>query len=177
MAIQRREDVLEIRRYLRMKGEVSAVFETAPNTEKSATVNQIANALSPAASVEDLGAARTLLAKDSGKTFFLALAGGLAVTLPTPAAGLRFKFIVKTAPSGGDYTVVAASGADIIIGGISELEVDTGDDGPYDNNADTITLNDGVAVVGDYVELISDGTSWYLNGQTNADGGITLSTT
>ena len=63
-----------------------------------------------------------------------------------------------------------------MIGGINELEVDTSDDGPYDANADTLNFVASVAVVGDFVILESDGTSWYYHGQTNADGGVTTST-
>lgn len=130
--------------------------------------------LNSASSVEDLTAASTLTAADSGKTLFLNSATEFATTLPAPAAGLKFKFIVKAAPASASYTVVTASSANVIIGGINELEVDTGDDGPYIADGDTITFADGVAVVGDWVELISDGTSWYVTGQANADGGITL---
>lgn len=123
---------------------------------------------------EDLTAASTLDASDSGKIFFLNSATEFATTLPSPTAGVNFKFIVKAAPSGASYTIVTASSANIIIGGINELEVDTGDDGPYIADGDTITFVDGTAVVGDWVELISDGTSWYVTGQANADGGITV---
>jgi hypothetical protein len=122
----------------------------------------------------DLTATNTLTAADSGKILFLNSSTEFVTTLPAPAAGLWFKIICKAAPSGASYTVVTAASANIIIGGINELEVDTGDDGPYDADGDTITFADGVAVVGDWVELVSDGTSWYVTGQANADGGITI---
>lgn len=121
---------------------------------------------------EDLTATSILDASDSGKVLFLNSATEFATTLPAPAAGLNFKFICKAAPVSASYTIVTASSANIIIGGINEL--DTTNDGPYIADGDTITFADGVAVVGDYVELASDGTSWYVNGQANADGGITL---
>lgn len=123
-----------------------------------------------------LDEARTLTASDSGTTFYLALAGGFTTTLPAPADGLNFKFVVKIAPTTA-YVITTNGGADILIGGVNELETDTGDDGPYDDNADTINLVASVAVVGDYIQMESDGTSWYFNGQTNADGGVTTSTT
>jgi hypothetical protein len=126
---------------------------------------------------EDVTGANTLVYGECGKTMFLNSATEFATTLPTPVAGCYFKFVVKAAPSGASYTIVTASSANILIGGINELEVDTADDGPYDNNGDTITLVDGLAVVGDYVEMFSDGTSWYLTGQTNADGGATVTGT
>ena len=126
---------------------------------------------------EDVTAANTLTYSECGKTIFLNSATEFATTLPSPVAGCYFKFIVKAAPVGANYTIVTSGGADILIGGVNELEVDTSDDGPYDDNADVITFIASTALVGDYVEMISDGTSWYFVGQTNADGGITTGTT
>ena len=124
--------------------------------------------------VEDLTEASTLTQADSGKVFMLNSATEFATTLPAPASGLHYKFICKAAPASASYTIVTNGSANIFIGGINELEVDTGDDGPYDADGDTITFVDAVAVVGDWVEMISDGTSWYITGQANADGGITV---
>lgn len=124
--------------------------------------------------VEDLTAVGTLTTADCGKTLMLNSATEFATTLPSPTSGCVIRFVVKAAPASASYTVVTASSANILIGGINELEVDTGDDGPYDNDGDTITFVDAVAVVGDFVELVSDGTRWYLHGQTNADGGSTI---
>lgn len=109
-------------------------------------------------------------------TFFLALAGGFTVTLPAPALGLELEFIVSVAPTTA-YIIATDSGDDVIVAGIAELEVDTSNDGPYDDNADAFNFVASVAVVGDRVKFISDGTKWYGIGQTNADGGVTMSTT
>ena len=117
-----------------------------------------------------------ITAAESGKTFFLTLAGGFTSTLPPPALGLKFKFIVTLDPT-TSYIIVTDSGDNIMIGGINELEVDTSSDGPYINNGDTLNFVNALAVVGDYVEFESDGTSWFFNGQTNVDGGVTLSST
>ena len=127
-------------------------------------------------SAETLIAARTLTAADSGKTLYLGVAGGFTVTLPAPLLGLRYRFVVKVAPTTA-YIIVTNGGANIMCGGVNELEVDTGDDGPYDTDADTLNFVASVAVVGDFVEMESDGTTWYYRGQTNADGGITTATT
>lgn len=132
--------------------------------------------ISSADAVQTLAAAKTVTAAETGTTFFLGLAGGFTTTLPAPAAGLRYKFVVSVDPT-TSYVIVTNGGADIMKGGVNELEVDTADDGPYDNNADTLNLVANIAVVGDWVEFISDGTSWFFTGQTNADGGVTTSTT
>lgn len=125
---------------------------------------------------EVLTAAKTLVAGDSGKTFYLNLAGGFTVTLPAPLLGLNFEFIVKTAPTTA-YIIATSGGANIMCGGVNELEVDTGDDGPYDTDADVLNFVASVAVQGDFVQMRCDGTNWYFYGQTNADGGVTTATT
>lgn len=125
---------------------------------------------------EVVTAANVITAAESGKTFFLDAAGGFQSTLPAPALGLEFTFIVKTAPTTA-YTIVTNGSANIIVLGVNELEVDTGDDGPSDDDADIISFAANVALPGDYVKMISDGTKWYARGQTRADGGITSGTT
>lgn len=127
-------------------------------------------------SAEVLSAAKTLDQDDNGKTFFLALAGGFTVTLPAPVLGYEVEFIVSVAPTTA-YVIVTNGGADVMVVGVNELEVDTTEDGPYDDNADTLNFVASVAVVGDRVKFKCDGTKWYGIGQTNADGGITTSTT
>jgi len=107
---------------------------------------------------------------------YLNRAAGIALTLPAPDGGLEYEFIVGTAPT-TDCTVSTFGGADIIVIGVNELEVDTSDDGPYDDNADVVTFKANVAIVGDFIKLKSDGTKWYGVGQTNADGAITTGTT
>ena len=142
----------------------------------TATAAELNQAADNSANVETVTTTNVIDASESGKTFFLSLAGGFTSTLPAPAAGLRFKFIVKTAPTTA-YIIATNAGANIMIGEINELEVDTTEDGPYDDNADAFNFVENLAAVGDFVEFISDGTSWYYHGQTNLDGAVTTSTT
>ena len=159
-------------------GKNASLVINSGATEKEVDLNELINTLDNTSRVEVLSAAKTLTAADSGKTFMLALAAGFAVTLPAPALGLNFKFVVSTAPTDGDYTIASNGGDNIIVIGVNELDVDTGNNGPYDDNADLVTLVEDVAVKGDFVDVYAcDGTSWYARGQTNADGGITTSTT
>lgn len=120
---------------------------------------------------EVLTAAKTLVAGDSGKTFFLNLAGGFAVTLPSPVLGLKFKFVVSTAPTTA-YTVVTASSANIIHGQVSSAE-DAAGSVATAASADTISFVASKAIKGDYVEVESDGTSWFVSGMCNVQDGIT----
>lgn len=119
-----------------------------------------------------LTAASTLTAADSGKTFFLNLAGGFATTLPAPAAGLKFTFIVKTAPTTA-YTIVTSGSANIIVGQQHDAGGAAGDTGATD---DTISFVANQAVAGDRVDLISDGTSWFAYGFTKVAAGMTFTT-
>jgi hypothetical protein len=103
-----------------------------------------------------------LTAADSGKTFFLALAGGFAVTLPAPAVGLKFEFLVQIAPT-GDYTIVTAGAPAQILAGLV-IGSDGGDgDSELAFTATTITFvaAGGASTIGDGATLWSDGTSWY----------------
>jgi len=49
------------------------------------------------------------------KTIVLDRAGGITVTLPTAAAGLKFKFVVKTTFTGA-ATIKSVTGADVMVG-------------------------------------------------------------
>lgn len=133
-----------------------------------------ADSFGTSTAAETVTATNAIATTECGKTFYLNSATEFVSTLPAPTAGCSFEFIVKAAPSGANYTVVTASSANIIIGGINELEVDTADDGPYIADGDTISFVSGGSVVGDFARVRSDGTSWYVAGQANADGGVTL---
>lgn len=126
------------------------------------------------AATEDVTATNLITAAESGTVFFLNSATEFVSTLPAPAAGLRYRFIVKAAPASASYTVVTTSSANIMIGHINEVTVDDGVDGSIATAGDTITFVDGTAVVGDWAEVISDGTSWYVTGQCSVAGGITI---
>ena len=158
------------------KRVLSALGDTTGAKNEDDFQKKYIAALAASYKTETVSAANVITADETGKTFFLALAGGFASTLPAPAAGLRYKFIVSVAPTTA-YTIATTSSANIIKGGVNELEVDTGDDGPYSAVGDLVSFVANVAVVGDWVEFISDGTSWFITGQTNADGGVTIGST
>ena len=156
--------------------ESGATFSLA-GVSVDASAVELNMAADNSADCEVVTATNAITAAESGKTFFLASATEFLSTLPAPALGLRYKFIVALAPSGASYTIATNGSANIIIGGINELEVDDTEDGPYSAVGDLISFVDAVAVVGDWCEVISDGTSWFLTGQTNADGGVTIAST
>lgn len=125
-------------------------------------------------STESVTAANVIAASESGTTYFLNLAGGFASTLPAPAAGLHFRFIVGTAPT-TSYTITTNASANVIFGQVY-CNAGTDEDSATTGGEDTISFVANTAVVGDQVDIVSDGTKWYFKGFCNATGGITITT-
>lgn len=124
---------------------------------------------------EVVTATNVITANESGKTFFLNSATEFVSTLPAPELGLRYKFFVKAAPSGADYTIVSASGTDNIHGvAVSAADAGGSVDTTAGTAADTITFVGGQALQGDYVELECDGTYWYAVGVCSDEDAITF---
>jgi hypothetical protein len=138
-------------------GDVSATSITAPVLGPVATTNATA--------------ASSLTAADSGKVIFLNSATEFATTLPAPAAGLAYTFIVGAAPSGASYTIVTNGSANIIKGQAYPASGAAGDTGTAD---DTISFVDGQAVAGDKVDVVSDGTSWFAYAHCAVAAGVTF---
>jgi len=122
---------------------------------------------------EVVTATNVILAAETGTVFFLNSATEFVSTLPAPAAGLKFTFIVTAAPSGASYTVVTNASANIIVGQQVNVAGAAGDSGTTD---DTITFVDGQSVVGDKVELFCDGTKWYAYATCGVAAGVTFTT-
>ena len=113
----------------------------------------------------------TLTAADSGKTIFLNSATGFATTLPAPAAGLTFRFVVTTAPTSGNHTIVTSGSANIIEGNsfISPDQI-----GTPAVNEDSINFVANQAAIGDNCTLVSNGTSWFVNAFARLTAGVTF---
>lgn len=121
---------------------------------------------------EILTAARSLSADDTGKTFFLNLAGGFDVKLPAPELGLQFEFIVKLAVT-SNLTITATG--NLIKGHVLTTDVNSATDPDFDTTAaDVITFVANKAVAGDRVKLISDGSFWYHEAACSVFDAITL---
>ena len=155
-------------------GEVNATTLQIGGTSITATASEINAAADTDTRVENVTSTNGLTAAETGKTFFLNSGTEFVSTLPAPAAGLEYTFIVKAAPSGADYTIVTNGGSDILIGLVTCATAD--DLGANDDDADVITFVDGQAKVGDWVRVVSDGTSWYFSGASKVAEGITTGT-
>lgn len=111
---------------------------------------------------EIVTATNVITAAESGKTFFLNSTTEFVSTLPAPAVGLKFKFVVTGAPSGASYTIVAASGTPIHGMVISkDLNGATDAGATAGTGVLTITLVDSKAQKGDTVIIESDGVDWF----------------
>jgi len=110
--------------------------------------------------------AKTLTVDEAnGQTYILDGGTGVAIALPVPTKGARIKFIVGAAFA-TDF-VITATGA-IMEGCIIEAGAVQDVDG-----ATTLTLEDGTENVGDFIEMISDGTNWYVFGNFLTAASIT----
>jgi hypothetical protein len=121
------------------------------------------------ANVEAVTGATTLTAEDSGKVFILKASAGAQITLPAVAtsAGLRFKFVVGLAFATTDWTVKSATNViegSVLVNGAHVAGVDE----------NTISFVASAESIGDFAELVCDGTNWYVNGSGVTAGSITL---
>jgi len=106
--------------------------------------------------------AKTLTADESnGQTYVLDGGTGVAITLPAPTKGWRCKFIVGATFATTDFVITAAT-AGQLQGSITEAGLVQ-----LVAAADTINLELGTAVIGDWVLCESDGTSIFVSGQTS----------
>jgi hypothetical protein len=116
---------------------------------------------------EQITAAQTLRNEDSGKVFVLNAAEGVAVTLPAVSDGLNYRIIVGLAFATSDWTVTSTTnvieGAALVAGAVVPAV-----------NENTISFVASAESVGDYVDLVSDGTSWYVSGNAVTAGAITF---
>ena len=114
----------------------------------------------------------TVLADNSGCTHWLPdLSQDITITLPTPKAGLRFKFAYAgAAADAADWIFSTGSASNYFKGGMVFLDTDAADTGDEvstihsdGNSNDTLTILTPQA--GTWVEVeCADGTTWNLNG-------------
>ena len=107
----------------------------------------------------------TLGAKDSGKTYMLENTVARTITLPAVKAGAKFKFIVTDSTAAS--TIATSEGTSLIKGGILLSTA-------WETLAGTTLTAATDAVVGDWVELVCDGTYWYISGQSGHINGFTI---
>ena len=151
--------------------EAIGVYEFRYNAERSKWIPVQAPIRN--ADVETVATTNVITAAESGKTFFLSHATEFTSTLPAPAAGLEYTFIVADAPESANYLIQTNSSANIIHGSIASAE-DAAGSVSCVAGGDEVNFVDAKAIIGDRVSLISDGTSWFITGTCSVQDAITV---
>lgn len=115
-----------------------------------------------------LSTATTLTNSDSGKVFTLSGSAGVAITLPSVAVdGFNAKFVIGSAFATTNFTVVAPT--QVIQGGaiVNSVFVPA-------SNENVISFVATAETIGDYVNIVSDGTKYYVDGAGALAGSITF---
>tara|TARA_R100000008_G_scaffold65327_2_gene42327 strand:+ start:935 stop:1519 length:585 start_codon:yes stop_codon:yes gene_type:complete len=152
-------------------------IDTSGNIETSGTlkVTGATNILSDYESITD--ATKTLTAADSGTIYGFNRAAGIVVTLPTPAAGITYTFLVETTFTGaGQIKTATTDGTDGFLGNLTMY--DTGQIGETDNfqpaaSNDIIDLGEVEQgwLTGGIIRLMGvNTTTWYVEGTLMGDG-------
>lgn len=120
--------------------------------------------------VKTTTASVSLVAADSGK--LILLDGGTThnVTLPSPVAGLHYKFVFTDATA--IVNVVQAGSSDDFIGTIVD---GAGTSSSAVSSNTKIVFDSTNGRVGDSVSLECDGTNWLATGICDVAGGVTFS--
>lgn len=147
---------------VKFSGNASTIYDI--DYQPGVTVNGVGS--------EIVTATNVITAGESGTTYYLDAVGGFPSTLPAPAPNLRYTFIVKTAPTTA-YTIGTNAGANLLFGTFLDIVGEL----VYFSAQDTLTFVAALSVVGDRLEIESDGINWYCKAFSGADGGITVSVT
>lgn len=118
------------------------------------------------AKYEDISVGSTLTAADSGKVLKVSGSGG-TVTLPAPTAGFQIRFVTTGAMDTAN-TIIAGGTADKMEGSLivagAVVDVDA---------ADQLNFVHGSSNLGDFVDIWSDGSNYYVFGNALSSGAIT----
>jgi len=117
--------------------------------------------------VDSISSATTLTGADSGKWYKLDNATGVTVTLPAVKSGLHFRFIVASNFATSNFIIDSAEGDNIdgtiVVNGASVNA----------SGEDQINFVASAESVGDFIDLWSDGSKWFVSGIGNSAGSIT----
>ena len=108
----------------------------------------------------------SLGAQDSGKTYFLNSTVARTITLPAVKAGLKFKFVATDTTA--DSSIATSEATALLKGG-----AECGD--AYLTLAGTTIIVEAAGAVGDWLEMVCDGTYWYVSGHGSHDASFSVS--
>ena len=122
-----------------------------------------------------LTVATTISTAQSGTVFTLDSAGGAYnVTLPTvaSASGCVFKFICAEDTPTADITIKSNAAN---IKGVIHVQSDTNENNLVSVTGHTNVLFDTTCLIGDWIELVGNGTNYFVRGQGSVQGAFTVS--
>lgn len=118
-----------------------------------------------AGQVVTVAAITTLTAAQSNSTVLVSQAGAYTITLPAVQAGLRFTFILNNAAAN---VVQIAASAGTPIQGSAVVGPDAG--ATINRGAGVATVRySTTCVLGDRIDMFSDGTNWYVTGVSGSN--------
>ena len=103
---------------------------------------------------------------DSGKIYMVYSTVARTITLPAVKAGVKFKFIATDTTA--DSSIATSEGTALLKGG-----AECGD--AYLTLAGTTIVLEAAGAVGDHLDLICDGTYWYVSGHGSHDASFSVS--
>ena len=118
--------------------------------------------------IKELSAATTLTKDDAGSLIALTGIVGYAVTLPTAAkaSGGTYRFVVQDLFATTDWVITSpAANMYGMVMELSSIQAVAG--------ATTLNLELGTDTIGDWIEVTSDGTNWYVSGHCAQAASIT----
>ena len=131
----------------------------------------------PTLNVVDSNAATlTLTAAQTGSLVQLDRAAGTTVTLPAPAIGLTFDFVVQTSVTSNNHKVITDAGTTLILGGVSMQEASgtTNLAALFNGTSHISILMNGTTtggLIGTYFKLTCvTATQWAISGQVAGSG-------
>jgi hypothetical protein len=113
-----------------------------------------------------------ITAAQSGSLFMLTAVADMTLTLPAPAAGLEYEFWLAASALTTSHIITTNGGSNIIFGQAVVAGALVAADA--EDKINFIAAND---LPGDYVRVVSDGTSWFVEGMATAAGAITFTVT
>ena len=124
---------------------------------------------------ESITADATLTPNDSGKTIFVGPTG-VDITIPaTPEKGLNYKFIMAEDNVTTACTITADGSGEFFAGSVSTA-ADGAATAIFDGSTTDVISFATTADQGDMVEVVSDGSTWFVQGQCFAAASITAAT-
>ena len=126
--------------------------------------------------VENVTAAKTLTTGDSGKVFTIDQDSSFAITLPKAAdadVGWHAKFIITDAGT-NSVTIIPNSAEDTLIGMVVSAAGSEAGAQSAETGVDVIDFISGAAA-GDWVELLCDGSNFYVSGMIHDSDHVTIS--